>query len=56
MKSKFAAEPSVVTELTEFSLTVVLLLAIGLFLGSFALHQADLVLTHGLVHLEAVAA
>jgi hypothetical protein len=50
MKLNLLADPSAVPEITELSLSLILLLTMGLFLGSFAVRQADQVIAHALTH------
>ena len=48
------ADPSVVPEATEFSLTAAMLAAMLLFLGGSVFHYADLALSHGALAAGAV--
>jgi hypothetical protein len=46
MRLNYFANPSVVSEATEFSLTAAMLVAMLLFLGSSAFHYADVAISH----------
>jgi hypothetical protein len=50
MKLSLTAEPSALPEMAELSLSLILLLTMALFLGGFALGQADQVLASALAH------
>jgi hypothetical protein len=50
MKLHLLADPSALPEIAELSLSLVLLLTMGLFLGGFALKQADQVVSHVRTH------
>jgi hypothetical protein len=50
MKLNLLADPSALPEIAELSLSLVLLLTMGLFLGSFAVRQADQAIAHALTH------
>jgi hypothetical protein len=50
MKLHPMADPSALPEIAEFSLSLVLLLTMGLFLGSFAVNQADQAIAHAITH------
>jgi hypothetical protein len=55
MRLNLVAEPSALPEMAELSLSLILLLAMGLFLGSFAVQQADQVIATAIAHEVAAA-
>jgi hypothetical protein len=55
MRLRLDADPSVIPELTEFSLGLVLLITMGLFLGGFAVKQADQVISQTIAHHSVIA-